>query len=348
MKKITLAVIFGGQSSEHEVSLSSASGVIGALDENKYEIVHIAITKSGNWLIGEKGEEYLKKYKSYAGKENSLSAKESDSLTSSEDISIFEYCMKNKIDIIFPILHGPYGEDGKIQGLLDMIGLPYVFSGVLANALSMRKEKAKMIVENAGVTVAKDCLIDENYNIKDILNNVSLPLVVKPIELGSSVGVSITRDEKSLEEGIKTALKYGKKVLLEEYVKGREFAVTVMGNENPKALAVTEIIPKISEFYDYKAKYEEGGSEHVCPANIPEHICQELEKSSVSAYSSLGCRDVARADFIWGKDGKMYFIEMNTIPGMTPTSLVPEAAKASGMSFEKFLDQLISFALERK
>ena len=349
MKKLNLAVVFGGKSSEHEVSLSSAKGVIGALNKEKYNIIPIAITKSGSWLIGEKGEEYMEKFKERVGKENGISVEESESLVSSGDENIFD-CMKSgKVDLVFPILHGPYGEDGKIQGFLDMLEVPYVFSGVLTHALGINKAKAKIVVKNVGVQVEEDVVIDKNYNMEEILGKVGLPFVIKPMELGSSVGVSLVKTRDALKEAIDVALSYNKEVIIEKYITGREFTVTVVGNKNPEILAITEIIPKISEFYDYKAKYEKGGSEHVCPADLPEDIEKEMKQSAEKAYKALGCNDLSRADFILSeKENKPYFIEINTIPGMTPTSLAPEAAKVAGMNFTEFLDKLIEFALKRQ
>jgi len=347
MNKLNLAVIFGGKSSEHEVSLSSAMGVINALDKEKYNIIPIAITKSGNWLIGNEGEKYIEKFKDQAGIENGISIEESKALVPAKSKNISEYKEKNKIDLVFPILHGPYGEDGRIQGMLDIVGIPYVFSGVLTHALAMNKAKAKIIIKNSGVQIADDLVIDKDYNLEEIQDKIKLPVVIKPAELGSSVGVSIAKNEDELKKGIETALKHDKEVIIEEYIKGREFTVTIMGNENPEVLAITEIIPVISEFYDYKAKYEEGGSKHVCPADLPKDIQKKMENGAVTAYKALGCNDLSRADFILSEKNEPYFIEINTIPGMTPTSLAPEAAKVEGMNFTEFLDRIIDGALNR-
>lgn len=347
MEKLNLAVIFGGQSLEHEVSLSSAMGVIEALDKNKYNVAPIAITKKGDWLIGEKGEKYIRRFKDLKGKENAIGIDDADSLISENDENIFDYFKKDKADLVLPILHGPYGEDGKLQGMLDMISIPYAFSGVLTNSLAMNKAKAKIIVNDARVNVAGDLVVDKNYNLKNILKKIKFPVVIKPLELGSSVGISIAKNKDDLKKGIKDALSHSKEVVIEEYIKGREFTVTVIGNENPEVLAITEIIPVISEFYDYKAKYEEGGSKHVCPADLTSGIEKKIKENAIRAYKALGCNDLSRADFIWDEKEGIYFIEMNTIPGMTPTSLAPEAAKVAGMSFTELLDKLIKSALER-
>ncbi|MFZ2226292.1 MAG: D-alanine--D-alanine ligase family protein [Candidatus Moraniibacteriota bacterium] len=355
MRKINIAVIFGGQSGEHEVSLSSAQAVMGNLDQEKYQIIPIAITKAGSWLVGENGWEYLKVHQEKIGKEGAISLEESQSLVKikKEDRSFLNYAEgmipSEKIDLVFPLIHGPFGEDGRLQGMLDMLGLPYVFSGVLAHALGMNKPKAKIMAKSFGVSVAKDLVLKNGqYNCEDILEKLSLPIVIKPAELGSSVGVSIAKNKAELERGIADAFHYGKEVILEQYIKGRELTVTVMGNETPKVLAITEIIPLISEFYDYKAKYETGGSKHICPAEIPADFREKLEKYALRTFQAIGCADLARVDFMYDeKTSEAYFIDINTVPGMTPTSLAPEAARHAGMEFSVFLDQLILGALDR-
>lgn len=354
MKKINLAVIFGGRSGEHEVSLRSASQVMEALDREKYEIMPIAITKKGQWLIGEKGGEYMKLNLESAQKEGGISVTQSQSLASLPENSLEKFSEGDtggaKIDLILPILHGPYGEDGRLQGMLDMLGVPYVFSGVLAGALAMNKRKTKIIAKSNGLKIAKDVVISKGkkYDTGKIAGKLGLPMVIKPIELGSSVGTSLARSEEELKAGIEKALEYGDEVLVEQFIEGRELTVAVMGDKSPKALPVIEIIPKVSGWFDYRAKYEVGGSEEVCPAVIPDEIRRKVQKYAVKVFKAVGCRDLARADFIWNPaDGKIYFLEINTIPGMTATSLAPQAAKAAGMEFSQFLDKLIEGAMKR-
>jgi D-alanine-D-alanine ligase len=355
-EKLNLAVIFGGQSSEHEVSLASVRSVINSLNKEKYNIIPIAITKKGNWLIGDKGEKYRELNDEFAGKENAISVESSQSLVSvpSDKKNLTNYIEGDigdkRIDLAFPILHGPYGEDGKLQGMLDMLNIPYVFSDCLANAIAMNKEKANIIAKNAGVLVADNIILREKvaYNLDEIINKLSLPMVIKPLELGSSVGISISKNKEDLEKGIIEAFRYGTKVLIEKYIKGRELTVTIMGSsDNPLALPVIEIVPKISDWFDYKAKYEKGGSEEICPANIPEEIKEKVQKLAKKVYIAIGCKDLARADFIWDeKTDNLYFIDLNTIPGMTATSLAPQAAKAAGMKFSEFLDKLIEYNIK--
>ncbi len=354
MKKINLAVIFGGKSGEHEVSLSSAKSVINALNKEKYNIIPIAITKKGNWLTGDKGAKYMETYKDRAGKEGAISLDESQSLVTikDEDRGMDKFMEGDmggvKIDLVLPILHGPYGEDGRLQGMLDTLGVPYVFSGVLAHALAMNKPKAKVIAASVGVTTPKFRIIEKDggYNLDELQVELGLPLVIKPSELGSSVGISIAKTDEELKKGIEDAFKYGKSVMLEQFVKGRELTATIMEDGGEvKALPIIEIIPKTSEWFDYKAKYEVGATEEVCPAEVPDEIRDRVQESAVNVFKAIGCEGLSRADFIWSKeDDKIYFLEINTIPGMTATSLAPQAAEAEGMNFSEFLDRLIEGA----
>jgi D-alanine-D-alanine ligase len=353
-KKINLAVIFGGESREHEVSVSSVRGVMGNLDKKKYNIIPVAITKKGNWLVGDKAQKYLKNSWELINEKGKLSVKESQRLVLKKDNLgkfIKDYVEKNKIDLVLPILHGTFGEDGTIQGVFDFLKIPYVFSGVLAQALAMDKFKTKKIAKESGILTAESVLIKKNkYKIKEIINQLKFPIVVKPNDIGSSVAIMITKDEKELVSGIKKAFEVSNEVLIEKYIPGREFSVSVMEvDERVKTLAIIEIIPLISEFYDYKAKYQKGGSEHVCPAKIVKSLERKIEQQAGNIFEEIGCNDVARVDFIYDdKNKKLYFLEINTIPGMTPTSLVPEAARQAGMSYSDFLDRIIKNALRRK
>lgn len=355
MSKLNLAVVFGGQSGEHEVSLKSANQVMSALNKEKYNIIPIAITKKGQWLVGDKGKEYMELNLPKASEEGGISVEQSQSLVAinqtGKELKTFSEgdTGGSKIDLVLPIVHGPYVEDGKLQGMLDMLSLPYVFSGTLASALAMNKFKTKLIAKKAGLMIAKDMVLGKKYKTEKIVKKLNLPVVVKPIELGSSVGISIAQTEEELKIAIDKALEHGDEVLLEQFIKGRELTVAVMGTKTPKALPVIEIIPKVSTFFDYKAKYQSGGSEEICPAEIPDEIRKKVQRYAVKVFKALGCRDLARADFIWNEEtGKIYFLEINTIPGMTATSLAPQAAKAAGMEFSEFLDKLIEGAIKRK
>jgi len=311
MPKIKIALLSGGWAGEREISLKTGEQIYKALDKKKYQV-------------------------SRYDPKNDLG-------------KFFSDALKKKFDLIFPALHGPFGEDGKLQGLLDVLGIPYLFSGCLSSALAMNKYKTKVIIGKEGLIMAPDILIrkNEKYNLNKIIKKLSLPIVVKPSELGSSVGMSIAKTKKELEPGIKTAFRYDREVLLEKFIKGRELTVPVMGNNPAKALPVIEIIPRVSTWFDYKAKYEVGGSDEICPAKIPGKIKNKIQKQALAAYKAIGCKDLARVDFIWQKGSdKLYFLEINTIPGMTATSLVPKSAKAAGLTFSQFLDKLISQAIK--
>ena len=350
MKKINLAVVFGGKSDEHEVSLKGAREVMNNLDQEKYNIIPIAITKKGNWLVGSKGDEYMSLNLPDAQKAGGVSLEQSQSLVTTEGHSLMQSDANLPIDLFLPIGAGAFIEDGTIQGLFEAMARPYVFSGILASALAMNKSKTKVIAKNAGLKVAKEMILNKNkkYNLENIVKKIGLPAVIKPMASGSSVGISIVDSVEKLNSAIKEAFAYSEEVMIEQFIKGRELTVAVLGNKNPKALPVVEIIPKISTFFDYKAKYEVGGSEEVCPAKIPDDIARKVQKYAIKIFKGLGCRDLSRADFIWNTiDNKLYFLEINTIPGMTSTSLAPKAAKAAGYNFTHFLDKLIEEALRR-
>jgi len=355
MKKINVGVIFGGQSGEHEVSLKSASEVIKALDRNKYNIFPIAITKKGQWLMGKNGQKYLSLNLLSANRESGVKAENlNNSIKENENQKVAEMILdpySSKIDIFLPIGHGSFMEDGKLQGMLDMLGATYAFSGTLASALAMNKYQTKIMAKNAGLVVVEDVLLKQGkkYNFDAVIKKLAFPIVVKPSELGSSVGASIANNRKELKASVKKAFRHGKEILLEKYIQGREFTAVIFGNNPPKVWPAIEIVPKVSGWFDYKAKYGKGGSEEICPADIPVKIAKKIQEYSVNIFEELGCRDLARADFIWSrKDKKIYFLEINTIPGMTSQSLAPKAAKAAGLEFGNFLDRIILEVLKRK
>lgn len=341
-KKIKLGLIFGGPSGEHEVSLSSAISVYENLDKARYDIERIAITKKGTWLIGEAGKRYMEKFKDRAGCEDGISLEESESLGGE---GVADISRLKELDLAMPILHGPFGEDGKVQGFLETLGIKYVFSGVLPQALGMNKKTAKVVAEAAGVPVCQDIVLEKgSYDP----GKLEFPLIVKPLELGSSVGIEKAGNKKELKAALDNAWKYGEYALVEEFKPGSEFTVTVMEDRNSlKALAVTQILPLISDFYDYKAKYQNGGSRHVCPAELDEITEHKLKNAALSIFRAAYCRDLARADFVMDEKKRFYFIDLNTIPGMTKTSLAPEAALSAGYKFHELLDILVRNCLNR-
>lgn len=332
MKK-NIAIIFGGNNSEHEVSLSSAGAVAGAIDKNKYNVIYVAILKNGNWIIGPQAKKYLKD-------------KKDAQLLKKNDIAKFVGKVnKKKIDLVVPILHGEYGEDGRLQGFLDILNVPYVFSGHSAHALGMNKSKTKKIMENIGVQIIPGCTIDkgEKYNISKIIQKFGLPLFVKPNNAGSSVGISKVENKNNLIEAIEKAFKYGNQVVIEKMIEGRELTVAIIEhNGEQSVLPVIEITANSNNWYDYDSKYKTGGSEHVCPANIPREVETIAKKYASKSFDEVGCRHLARTDLLWDdKVNEVYFLEINTIPGMTGTSLVPDAAREAGISFDKLINNLI-------
>jgi D-alanine-D-alanine ligase len=332
MKK-NIAIIFGGNNSEHEVSLSSAGAVAGVVDKNKYNIIYVAILKNGNWIIGPQAKKYLKEKKDVQ-------------LLKKNDIAKFvEMVGKKNIDLVVPILHGEYGEDGRLQGFLDILNVPYVFSGHSAHALGMNKSKTKKVMDSIGVQTIPGYTIDRNekYNISKIIQELGLPLFVKPSNAGSSVGISKVENKNELADAIEKAFKHGSQVIIEKMIDGRELTVAIIEhNGKQNVLPVIEITANTNDWYDYDAKYKTGGSEHICPAKISKKMEIIAKDYALKAFNEIGCRHLARTDLLWDENTKiMYFLEINTIPGMTGTSLVPDAAREAGIPFDELINNLI-------
>ncbi|MEW5909588.1 MAG: D-alanine--D-alanine ligase [Thermodesulfobacteriota bacterium] len=310
MKRLTVALLSGGISSEREVSLNSGNQVYQALDKDKYRILR------------------------YDPK--------TDLATLVADAS--------QIDVALIILHGPYGEDGTVQGLLDLLGIPYQGSGVLGSALAMNKLAAKQLYEKAGLTTPPYLVITSKTGFKPDawLKTIGIPLVVKPSGAGSSVGISIVRKREDLKKALDEAFLHDDTVILEKYVKGIELTGGVIGNDELRALPLIEIIPDPSlEFFNYQAKYTAGASREICPARIDKTLTEKAKECAVRAHRALFCRGYSRTDMIL--DGEvLYVLETNTIPGMTATSLLPQAAAVDGIPFPELLDRLIQLGIEEK
>ena len=349
-KKLKIGVLFGGKSAEHEVSLQSAQNVIKALDRNKYEVVPIGIDKNGKWLLSSTSNYLL----------NSGNPKLIKLNKSSKQIALYaegrgmlsdinSNRTQGKIDVIFPVLHGPFGEDGSIQGLLKVAGVPYVGAGVLGSAVGMDKDVMKRLFKEAGIPTPKFLVLKqgEKMSFKEASKFLGLPIFVKPANLGSSVGINKVKNEKKWQVALKDAFKYDSKIILEEEIKGREIECAVLGNEKPIASIPGEIIVN-SEFYSYEAKYiDENGARAEIPAKLPKGKIKEIQKLAVKTFKVLNCEGMGRVDFFLGKNGKVYVNEINTIPGFTNISMYPKLWEASGLSTPKLLDRLIELAVER-
>ena len=340
MKKLNVAVLMGGKSAEHEISLSSGREVVKNLDSKKYNVLPIVIAKDGvNWQIANK-KQFLLDSPASAKLQNPKS--KIQNLNRSDNTSIIK---NNKIDVIFIAMHGPNGEDGTIQGFLELMGIPYTGSGVLASALGMDKIYSRRLFVQVGLNVPKYLVFSRKDLPNKVFNKFKIPVFVKPSNQGSSVGVSKVTRKSDLKKALKLAFVFSDSVIVEEYIKGREITVPVLGNENPKALPVVEIVPK-TDFFDYKAKYDEKLCDEIVPARISKSLTNLAQKAAILAYQTLGCRGFGRVDMII-KDGKIYVLEVNTIPGLTPVSLFPKSAKAAGIPYPKLLDKIINFAIKK-
>jgi D-alanine-D-alanine ligase len=315
---LEIAVICGGPSTEHEVSLRTAAMVIKNLDRKKYKPTLIVIKKNGLWKFG------LKKSIEIGRAVDELKA----------------------FDFAFVAMHGVFGEDGRIQALLEWIGAPYSGSGVLSSAMAMDKGISNDLYRAIGMHVPRYAVLNKNDQKKKY--NFEFPAVVKPIDGGSSVGVSIVRSKKELQKGIRNVFNGNKQVMIQKFIEGREFTCGMLEDKNGKAFALppTEIIPKTSKFFDYKAKYNVGGSQEITPANLSKPMTKKLQAIALKAHAALGCSGMSRSDFIL-KGSTFYILETNTIPGMTQTSLLPQAAKAAGIEFSEMLDLIIFAGLRR-
>ncbi len=345
MSKIKVAVLFGGQSAEHEVSIQSARNVLQALDADKYEVIPIAISKAGQWLSPGRSAALL----------NSTitppSVTQDDYLPETILNAIHSTNIADRpiVDVVFPILHGPFGEDGTMQGLLKLAHIPFVGASVLGSAVSMDKDVAKRLLRDAGFNIAPFIVI-QNWSanqVNSIIKQLNLPLFVKPANLGSSVGITKVHQAQDLDAAIKIALQYDRKVIIESEIKGREIEVAVLGNDRPQASIPGEIIPQ-HDFYSYEAKYlDENGALLQIPADLPGNIVTQLQDQAIKAFQTLCCQGLARVDFFFDQNNQIYINEINTIPGFTNISMYPRLWQASGLSYTQLIDKLIQLAIDR-
>lgn len=349
LQKINVAVLMGGRTAEHEISLETGRVIVNALNKDKYNVKPIIITKTGKWLIP---TGYIDKLEF---KTDIFNFKDSKVIPLSTGYAI-DKAFEEKVDVVFVAMHGPMGEDGTIQGLLELADIPYTGSNVLASSLAMHKMMSRKLFQSSGINVPKSISFkewewkkDKSGVISKVLSFLGFPCVIKPMELGSSVGITIARSECEFEKGFFEALAHCNEVLIEEFLDGIELTCAVLGainGEEPIPLVPTQIIPVTSNFFDYKAKYTPGATEEVTPPkDISEEKIREVQEIALRAHKALGCGGMSRTDMIM-KDETIYVLELNTIPGMTETSLYPQAARAAGIQFADLLDRIIEIALE--
>lgn len=352
-KRINVALLCGGKSGEHEVSILSARNVYDSLDKIKYDVSIIGIDKVGRWfpvsesLLIEKSENM-----------SEITSDESDVsisiVPSSASLQFSNHTNENvKFDVVIPVLHGPYGEDGSVQGLLTLANIPYVGAGVLGSAVGMDKDIMKRLLRDAGLPIGKFISLrkyEKPLSFSQIKNKLGSPVFIKPANLGSSVGVSRADTKKEYESALEKAFKYDNKIVIEEYINGREIECAILGNEEPVASVPGEITTNKSHhaFYSYDAKYlDKDGAELIIPASLTKKQIQTVQDLAVKVFKVLCCEGMARVDFFLNESGEFVVNEINTIPGFTAMSMYPKLWEASGMSNKKIIDILIQFAIKR-
>ena len=365
-KKLRVAVLSGGKSLEHEISLISGREVVKNLDSAKYEVLPIIISRDGiTWQIGDKkisnfqsklllrGEDAFERVdhsigrrpRTFGGLKGHLITSEKVSEQKRLQIGTMGPKVINKVDVVFIAMHGPYGEDGTIQGLLELIDVPYTGSGVLASALGIDKISSRKLFTHAGLKVPNHLIVKKNDQLKPIWHKFKPPVFVKPHNQGSSVGTTKVSKKKHLKKALNLAFSFSPLTLVEEFIDGIEITCPILGNDRPQALPLIEIVPK-KEYFDYEAKYDEKLCDEIVPARIGKSLTKKAQNTALLAYQTLGCRGFARVDMIT-KDNDVYVLEVNTIPGLTPVSLFPKSAASIGISYSKLLDKIVMFALQK-
>ena len=349
-KKLRVALLFGGRSAEHEISLISARNIAAAMDRNKYQIVAIGIDKQGRWHIGEAarlllgGEQATVEFRDARNAAAIMPGKSATPMIRRGGVAGLA-----GIDVVFPILHGPFGEDGTVQGLLKLANLPFVGAGVLGSAVGMDKDVMKRLLRDAGIAIGKFMAFEgaDKISFAEVKRTLGMPLFVKPANLGSSVGISKAANPRQFSAAVKEAFRYDNKIVIEEFIAGREIECSVLGNDNPIASLPGEIVVN-RDFYSYDAKYLDAhGSRLEIPAKLPAKVIKEIRQTAIHAYKALCCQGMARVDFFVQANGRVLVNEINTIPGFTKISMYPKMWEATGISYSKLIDRLIRLALER-
>jgi len=355
--RLKIAVLFGGRSGEHEVSLVSAQSVLSVLDPAKYEVFQVGITHEGAWLTGENARDLLEKGETEGLTHCTLLPDPSKPGLYALHITDHGTALEKltDIDVIFPVLHGTYGEDGTLQGLLEMVDLAYVGAGVTGSSVGMDKGIFKDVMRTNGIPTVESVIVLRSEIEKDMESVIrkaeavaSYPLFVKPANLGSSVGITKCRSRADLAEGLLEAASYDRRVLVERGVDAHEIEVSVLGNDDPQASMPGEVLPS-REFYSYESKYVDGTSGLLIPAPLPAETAEKIRQMAVAAYKAIDCAGMARVDFFIDKVTEEIFLsEVNTIPGFTSISMYPKLWEATGLPYAKLVDRLIELALERK
>ena len=327
-KRVRVAVLLGGRSSEHEVSLASARSVLDALDPERYDAVTVEIGRDGRWELG-------------TGETDGSVAETLPVPTAKVPATLGE------VDVVFPVLHGPFGEDGTVQGLLELAGVPYVGAGVLGSALAMDKDLFKSVMRDRGIPVTRNITLRRGQAPE---SPFGYPVFVKPARLGSSVGISKVSSEEELPAAVELAFGHDEKVLVEEFVNGTEVECGVLGNDEPLASLPGEIVShgfEGADWYDYSAKYDEGGMDLIVPPRLPQETVERVQELAVRAFVAGDCEGMARVDFFVRNDEEVLVNELNTIPGFTATSVYAKLFEASGIPYPELVDRLVQLALER-
>ncbi len=371
-KKLRIGVVFGGRSAEHEVSLRSARAILGALDRNKYDLTLIGITRAGRWLPLEvpDGEvDPAKLMAPFADPEATDNTIHAAIIPDPSIRGLVEIVEANPgpglefglaLDVVFPVLHGPYGEDGTIQGLLELANIPFVGPGVMSSAIGMDKVTQRELCRTQGIPMVEYVMVKRRdwqattgdeaaraHLLGFIEQRIGYPCFVKPVNMGSAVGVSKATNSQELQTALDEAARYDRKLIVEKALRPRELEVAVLGNEDPVVSLVGEIVHS-GEFYDYKTKYQTPDNEYAIPANIPQELTDRIRELALKAYVALDCAGMARVDFFLDRDTNLVYLnEINTIPGFTDISMYPMLWEASGLPYPDLVDRLINLALER-
>jgi D-alanine-D-alanine ligase len=352
-RKIRVGILFGGRSAEHEVSLQSAKNIIDAIDTDKYEVVLIGIDKKGQWHLNAESQFLLPPTQSglpelpERGENLALVPGKHDE----QLVALSGEQRLGSLDVIFPVLHGPFGEDGTVQGLLKLANIAFVGAGVLGSAVGMDKDVTKRLLRDAGIPTTRFLVANkyssEQIGFDDAREQLGLPLFIKPANLGSSVGIHKVKDRGQFQPAVRDAFNYDNKILIEECIKGREIECSVLGNDNPIASLPGEVLPR-HEFYSYEAKYlDENGAVLEIPAKVPREISERIRQTAIKVFTALCCEGMARVDFFLRNAEELIVNEINTIPGFTRISMYPKLWEATGVSYSELIDSLIQLAIER-